>query len=63
MYPDVEFLPRAPDPEEIIIGDGSDEQTNEREREVGNVEEAERESKPEGVEEKEIDKNAQGDVK
>lgn len=28
MYPDDEFLPRAPDPEEIIIG-GDDEESNE----------------------------------
>lgn len=25
MYPDLEFLPRAPDPEEIIIGDETDD--------------------------------------
>ncbi|KAI4462518.1 rab gdp-dissociation inhibitor [Holotrichia oblita] len=58
MYPDVEFLPRAPDPEEIIIGDDSDEQDREKDVE-GKAEEL----KQEQVEETEIDKNAQGDVK
>lgn len=32
MYPDDEFLPKAPEPEEIVIGDEDDEQGR-----VGNV--------------------------
>lgn len=35
VYPDLEFLPRAPDPEEIIIGDESDD--NGANENAGNV--------------------------
>ncbi|KRT80051.1 hypothetical protein AMK59_8370 [Oryctes borbonicus] len=67
IYPDVEFLPRAPDPEEIIIGEDAIE-----EQEQGNIQDEggkvtlnpdEKESKTEEkIAEPEIDKNAQGDV-